>query len=142
MYCSVHLSMFWLTSFGRSSFFNILLWLQTVNRYSFEDNLGVKHFSPLTTHILFIEGHDYGKISSTENCTDLPRYEIIYNACQKSLEHLGHFFIIRISNHSHQVQIPPRPRNNVDFEGYCPSIPAESRIVLACRFFDHNTTLF
>ena len=65
-----------------------------------------------------------------------------YNACQKSLEHLGHFFIIRISNHSHQVQIPPRRRNNVDFEGYCPSIPAESRIVLSCRFFDHNTTLF
>ena len=64
------------------------------------------------------------------------------NACQKSLEHLGHFFIIRISNHSHQVQIPPRPRNNVDFEGYCPSIPAESGMVLSCRFFDHNTTLF
>ena len=32
-----------------------------------------------------------------------------YNACQKSLEHLGHFFIIRISNHSHQVQIPLSP---------------------------------
>ena len=39
----------------------------------------------------------------------------MYNACQKSLEHLGHFFIICISNHSNQVQIPHHPRNNVDF---------------------------
>ena len=67
---------------------------------------------------------------------------ICYNACQKSLEHLGHFFIIRTSNHSYQVQMPPRPRNNVDFESYCPSIPAESRIVLTSRISDHKTTLF
>ena len=40
----------------------------------------------------------------------LSRKELwIYNACQKSLEHLGPFFVIRISNHSYQVQIPPRP---------------------------------
>ena len=65
-----------------------------------------------------------------------------YNACQKSLEHLGHFFTIRISNHSYRVQIPPRPRNNVDFDIYCPSIQAESRIVLSSRLFDYKTTLF
>ena len=67
---------------------------------------------------------------------------ISYNACQKSLEHLGHFFIIRTSNHSYEVQMPPRPRNNVAFESYCPSIPAESRIVLTSRISDHKTTLF
>ena len=26
-----------------------------------------------------------------------------YNACQKSLEHLGHFFIIHICNHSDRI---------------------------------------
>ena len=72
----------------------------------------------------------------------VPQGSNLGHACQKSLEHLGHFFIIRTSNHSYQVQMPPRPRNNVDFESYCPSIPAESRIVLTSRISDHKTTLF